>query len=185
MGALQGRFDGAVREFRGDPEVVALLSDLDQRKAKLENVQRIVRTPDDPAIRKARDAVEAAQARYVQARKAQGPIRDRIADEVALLQVRRDGKAAAVRKAEAQRMLAKAIAARNESLRKKKGPNYVSDEETTRGEGELGVAEAEVGIRKSELDEADLILAQARRRLDAVAGPTPDEARRNKAGAAN
>jgi len=93
------------------------------------------------------------------------------ADLVALLQIRRDGKAAEVRKAEAQVELPKAGVVRGEQLRKR-GSGYVSDDEIAKVRGELSVAEAEVAIRKAELVEADFRLDQARRRAG-PAGPKP------------
>ena len=85
-------------------------------------------------------------------------------DEVEVLEAKRSGKLAEMRKAEALRGLAEVVKKRNESLRSK-GPNFISEEEVTKARAEFAVAEAEVADKKAGLDVADAYLNQAKRRL--------------------
>ena len=57
---------------------------------------------------------------------------------------------------------------RNKALNKL-NKSYVSNEENLKAEAELRIAEAEVASKKTELDEADLILNQARRGPGSIA----------------
>ncbi len=168
------------RRFLADPEVVALAKEMLAAKNKLDDVQRVAAKSGDPAERIAQRKLEALQARYEQlwetksrafheaeaARAHPGP------DDVALLEIRRAGKAAEVQKALAQRDLAQAVVNRNKALNKI-NKSYVSNEENLKAEAELNIAEAEVASKKTELDEADLLLNRARR------GPGPIAADRS------
>ena len=140
---------------------------------------RIARVAGDPAVRKAQKKLQGPGCQYdqlweveVAARSASRSRPSRSAEEPATRsswsQSRRDGKAAEVQKAEAQRDLAKAVVDRNAGPRRSERTSSAR-RRSTKAEAELKVAEAELAGKKAELDEADLLLNQARRRL----GPAP------------
>ena len=174
------------RRFRVDPEVKNLAAQMMQAKQKLDDVRRLQTQPGDPAEQAAQRRLAALTSKYNRLWEAKsGEFREELSqgvtrarDEVDLLQIRLARKAADLQKVEAQRDMAKAVANRNERL-KKQGPNFVSNEEVAKGEGELAVAEAEVASKKTERDEAELLLNQAKRRLGiataARPGPRPEE----------
>ena len=167
--------------LRRDPQLIEAAAEVAAMEKRLELIRRVSRVESDPAVRKAQGTLAQARERYQKVREQKEEMfRSRIADgqdiqgrpdghETALRQARHDAKSAEVRKAEAQRDLARAVVDRNELLLKK-GPNYVRREEIAKGEGELKVAEAEVASKKAELVEVDLTLDRAGRRP----GPGPD-----------
>ncbi len=168
------------RQFKADPEIVNLESMISAARKKLTEVQRIARSAKDPAIVAAQNKLDSLTKEYNQLREAklqefrnnppEAVVQARTNLEV--LQARRDGKAAELLKAQAQRDLAGAVVQRNERLRKQ-NPNLVSREEVDKAEAELKVAEAEVAGKKAEVREADAILNQARQRLEAAKTPNP------------
>ncbi len=162
------------RMFKADPEVRDLGNDVMQAIQKYEIAQRLVRDGNDPAVKKAQARMETIKKRYenmwesksAEFRKQveRAPEIAQARDEIAVLLLRREGKVAEVQKAEGQRTIARAVVQRNTALAKKQ-PALVSNEDQTRAEGELVVAEAEVGGKKAELAEAELLLKQVRQRL--------------------
>ncbi|WP_435008590.1 M56 family metallopeptidase [Tundrisphaera lichenicola] len=154
--------------FKEDPKAVALALQVKEASKRLDAVRRITRTPNDPAMKRATEALAHLKEEYERYR---GGIRD----EIPVLQARRDGKAAEVRKAEARRDLAKATMTRFSAYLKRKA---ISREEMEKAEAELRIAEAEVESKQAELAESDLILDQTRRRLglDPLAEPPPTPA---------
>ena len=166
------------RRFRMDPEVRAHAAQMAQAQHKLVEIQRIAGRGGDASEAAVKRKLADLEDRYNKLWETKSgvlrmelePLVGRARDEVELLQIRRNRKAAEVRKAEAGLELARAVVQRNETLQKK-GPQYVSREEVLKAEAEGKVAEAEVAGKTSELEEADLLLKQARRRLGIV---TPD-----------
>ena len=164
--------------FKGDPLAIDLASQIMEAQKKLDEIRRLVNKPfGDPAERAAERRLESLNKQFAQlwearSREFRADLTGRATaarDEIDLFQIRRNRKAADVKKAEAQRGLASRALEYTRSLRDKKG---VSDKEVARYEGELAVAEAELASKQTELDEADLLLNQAKRRFG-IATPTP------------
>ena len=174
-----------------DPaEVSRMLAEINAAQAKLDDTKRQARSGEDPAIKVNQRKLDGLVSRYKQfwddkslaIREEIGIELSRPRDEVEVLKARRDGKAAAVRKAEAQRDLAKAVVARNARLIAK-SRDMVSQEEATKADAELAVAEAEVASKLAEQAEADALLNQTRRRSGGVAhasDPTTPSADRTR-----
>jgi multidrug resistance efflux pump len=166
------------RRFRMDPEVQQLAQKMKEGQDKLVRAQRMARSADDPSHRLVQKELAALKKQYDQLweskslafREELEPQMGRARDEIELLQIRRNRKAADVRKAEAQRGLALAALEQTRKLRDKQG---VGTNEVTRYEGELAVTEAELASKQTELDEADLLLNQAKRRLGVAAPDSP------------
>ena len=158
-------------EIEADPELASLREKRNKAWDRVQSVGRTVRDPGDPALRKANQDFSSIHAQF---RKLLDD-KLRAADVgAALLKARRDGKAAELQRAEAQRRLARSVVKRHEILLKK-SPNLVSREEVEKGEAEAAVADAEVAARKAALDEAEALLKRAGPATEPTAGPTPAE----------
>ena len=169
------------RRFRIDPEVAELRNQLTDAKLKLERSRRITSQPNDPSLAAAKRKLDQLQSSWErlwvsksETIRDQLPSQAQARDQVEILQARRDGKLAEVKKAEALRGLAQAVVRRNETL-KAKNANFVSNEEMVKAEGELAVAEAEVAGKKAELAEAGARLKQAARIADPTFGNAPTD----------
>jgi beta-lactamase regulating signal transducer with metallopeptidase domain len=166
------------RQFKLDPEVAQLLAQIRTSKDKLDKTRQMVRSADDPTVRVAQRNLDSLMTKYNELWEAksrefgkEGSERAMQArDEVELLQFRRDGKAAEVKKAEAQLALAEKISKRMQTLKER---NAVSGDVLDESAAGLKVAEAELERKKSELAEADLYLNQAKRRLGPTEAPDP------------
>ncbi len=157
-----GTTEPARDEIRPDPAdlVAATLHALRDAQARLDAAMQRSRDPKDPAVVAARRRVDAYASQY--RKLSRGPIQA-ASDEAELMRLRREGKAAEVKKGEARLDLARAVAARYEHLLKQ--DNAVSSEDVLHARTELKVAEADLAGKKAELAEADLRLEQARRKL--------------------
>jgi bla regulator protein BlaR1 len=89
---------------------------------------------------------------------------DRARDELELVEAKRDQKKALLDVAEAKRQGAQAEMARFTRL-EKRGKGFVSAEEMEKATAGMGVADAEVALKKAELHEAEILVNQGRRRL--------------------
>jgi hypothetical protein len=172
--------DGLVeRRFMRDPEVINLTKQMSEALNKLDEAKRLAINPTDPAINRAQNKLDALNPKWRQLwTEKSEKIREELGearthDEIEVLQARRDGKFADVRKAEAQRDVARLALTNTESLFKRNG---VAKQEVTMFEGKLAVAEAELASKKAALDEADALLNQAKRHLGVAttAKPAPD-----------
>jgi beta-lactamase regulating signal transducer with metallopeptidase domain/multidrug resistance efflux pump len=180
--AGRSEIDRAIeRRFKLDPEVIELSRQMALANTKANEARRFARSVDDPAVKVARRKVDNIKAQYEQLweeksrkfRTELGPELDWTRDEIEVLQARRDGRAAEVRKAEAQRDLAAVERDNTLKLVKQGG---VSNRELALYEAKLNAAEAEVEGKKAELAEADALLNQAKRRLGiaTAARPAPE-----------
>jgi beta-lactamase regulating signal transducer with metallopeptidase domain len=176
------------KRFMMDPEVRALAQSLKEAKAKLDAAQRMAALQGDPAIVRARSdlmRIENQYNRLYQSKEAvyreevereqaaKGKDVQSLNDELAILRLRRDARAADFAEAEAQVKLASTVVARNIRLRQK-DKNLVSEEEAGKGESELQIASAQRLRRKAEFDEAELLVQQAERRAG-ISKPEPPE----------
>jgi beta-lactamase regulating signal transducer with metallopeptidase domain/multidrug resistance efflux pump len=166
------------RRLMLDPEVVALATQMKEAGNKLAEAKRLSIVSGHPTEIRAKSALDKLKAKYLQLweEKSQLFREEHLAqtrDEIEVLQARREGKAAGLLKAEAERDLARLALTNTENLAKRGG---VNKQEVTIFEGKLKVTEAEVASKKADLDEADALLNQARRRLGVAtaAKPAPD-----------
>ncbi len=170
------------RRFKLDPDAIGLAEQITQADKKTAELKRIVIRADDPALMAAQRKLDDLKSKYqrlweeksAEVLEEIGAGRAQTArDEIEVLQARRDGKAAEMQKARAQRDMA--IMERDFTL-KLKQKNAVSDQELALYEGKLAVTEAELASKKASLDEADALLNQSKRRLGVAtaAKPAPD-----------
>ena len=166
------------RRFTLDPEVKSLLAEIKAAESRLEDGKKRALNADDPANKANQRRLNTLVSRYKQfwdiksetIREELGAERSRSGDEAEVMQARRDGKAAEVRKAEAQRDLARLARENTARLRQRQG---VSENELVMANGQLAVAQAEMESKQAELAEADALLNQVRRRIGG-ASPASD-----------
>jgi hypothetical protein len=90
---------------------------------------------------------------------------DELREELDLLSVRVATKRAELERRQAQRELALAVVATNQRLNQRR-PGMVSAEELAKTESEVRIAAAEIDIVQSQIQELELLLAQAKRVQD-------------------
>jgi beta-lactamase regulating signal transducer with metallopeptidase domain len=156
-----------LRLLGADPQIASMLpARVKLLQDQYDVAKRIAANADDPAVVVAKKNLdnltkwyEVLMAKSQETRKLQGstPI-DR--DAVAIMQARREGKAAELQKAEAQRRAALAVVIRNKDLVAK---TLVGKGVLTMAEDQYAVADAEVASKKADLDEAEILLGQAKR----------------------
>jgi len=93
---------------------------------------------------------------------------DDLADELDRLRLEMKKKAAELHQAEAQREVAFSVVARNARLNVRR-PGMVSEDDVTKAAAEVKVAEAQIEVKRAEMEEVSLRSARASRRRDRIA----------------